>query len=633
MIQFLRMDDSQVREYLCSSVAEFISPIRACGYSHLSHVQYAVRRLFELLQDRKWIDHLVSEYIRGSTLHETPLLIDLLDYDPNNGEGGDQSFGRRKESPATVNLRRSVGRWQEKSKIEGGASGDSKSFSSNTTSPNSASSKGGSGGNANGGSSRTGKEAPLLPTLVEEWFVNLLLKLAKTSRKYLIAYMKRKHQEQLDKSLDQHGFGGSIRKDVNVHEVDMSLGDQDITDCFKDVMDNVFPLLDFLTESYKSFFQVISSGCKGGIDMVSNGYSASPFAINMIARIQSKVTYLLHHLKFIQAVSSSGTTASGSASSSRRNESLGASDLIKIGAVKGNSKKRGVLIDFQDISSITQMISDCPPSDWALKKSLLTCLRHLMKSSQVYALCQNETAFITKCVNYCRENKNIDFNRDAWRFLFQLCRYHPGCVDMLITTNLIGTALEFVNPTNGNVIIINGLHYLAKFFDLPAYEQRWLANGKEYVRDIETGMKTLEKDYKALLELYNKKHLYIRLHMIYKNVIDKPVGVGLDLTKLANVYRVLIFEEHCHKVYKEVKSTGEFKGELSHMKEMFTGGDAAKDEKEKESASSSDKVKETLKNVGSNVKTSVVDVKASVVSGTKEGWSSMKSSFSKLVKK
>jgi len=115
---------------------------------------------------------------------------------------------------------------------------------------------------------------------------------------------------------------------------------------------------------------------------------------------------------------------------------------------------------------------------------------------------------------------------------------------------------------------MNGLHYVNKMFNMVTKEQARMAEQKECVRD---GMdiKSFEKDVKTLTEFYVKKHLFIKMHMIYKRFV--PSYPGLPFIKLAAVYNTLNTSSHCKRLLADTTKNVEYKQGLEDINRMFAG--------------------------------------------------------------
>eukprot|EP00004_Rigifila_ramosa_P001780 TRINITY_DN1178_c0_g1_i1.p1 TRINITY_DN1178_c0_g1~~TRINITY_DN1178_c0_g1_i1.p1 ORF type:complete len:743 (+),score=222.19 TRINITY_DN1178_c0_g1_i1:288-2516(+) len=235
----------------------------------------------------------------------------------------------------------------------------------------------------------------------------------------------------------------------------------------------------------------------------------------------------------------------------------------KVEERKSKGKNQTLGVQFQDVQNMFSVIA--ANDDVIVKADVLASLRHLIKNRSVFNFLKGEANFFQRLLGFCRDGKSVALNKQAFCLFFQMLRYHPGAVETLEKSNQLGHFVEVVGPSSGGTVMLHGLHYIAKLFDLPAIEARSREACKEPLRMDDP--KSLDRDYKAFLEFYSKKHLFIKIHMIYKNLEGKETGALTQ--KLANVYRVLITSPNCSKLYKEIRKNSEFQTEIQFYLAIF----------------------------------------------------------------
>lgn len=67
-----------------------------------------------------------------------------------------------------------------------------------------------------------------------------------------------------------------------------------------------------------------------------------------------------------------------------------------------------------------------------------------------------------RLVQFCRETKHPELNRNAWKTFYELIRYHPGFMEDLTKSQKLGQFLDVVVTGSGHMVIANGLHYISR---------------------------------------------------------------------------------------------------------------------------------------------------------------------------
>ncbi|KYR01312.1 armadillo-like helical domain-containing protein [Tieghemostelium lacteum] len=195
-----------------------------------------------------------------------------------------------------------------------------------------------------------------------------------------------------------------------------------------------------------------------------------------------------------------------------------------------------------------------------IKTHLLVALRHLLKSADLFEILKKEEKFYNKLlIPSCRDAKNAEFNRNSWKLFFQIIRYHPGQLEVLDKGKYLIQIFDIISLNSGNVILNNALHYLAKLFALVIYETK--------KKSDQNTIKHTEKDIKYLVSFFNDRHLFIKLHMIYKRFAENKIFPGF--IKLANLYQVIATLPICSKLAKDTMKNPEYKEGIISIQKYF----------------------------------------------------------------
>lgn len=178
-------------------------------------------------------------------------------------------------------------------------------------------------------------------------------------------------------------------------------------------------------------------------------------------------------------------------------------------------------------------------------------MRLLIKHPGVWEFLKKEGIFFSSILSFCRDGKDKEFNREAWRTFYQIIFYHHGVLEYLLKQNTLGHFVELVGTSSAHAIMINGLHYIGKLFSMPVNQQRRLSEGKYEARQeiVKESFKTFEKDTKKLNSFFVEKSLFIKIHMIYKKI--GSMQQGLTFLELAKFYHALSSIPQNSKLYKD----------------------------------------------------------------------------------
>jgi len=192
----------------------------------------------------------------------------------------------------------------------------------------------------------------------------------------------------------------------------------------------------------------------------------------------------------------------------------------------------------------------------------------------MFELVKKETHIHLRLVGFCKEGKHRVFSKTAWKLFYQLIHYHKDALDQLEKSKVLSQFLDIIGPNAGNtVLVFNSLHYIYKLFSLAENETDRIRSGKAPSRFGD--LKSLEKDLKALSKIFIHAHLFIKLHMIYKNLTGNPKG---EFIQLAHLYHIIVKCSLFKKLNKDIQKNPEYKDGLLKLSNMFESQPALQDD-------------------------------------------------------
>lgn len=254
---------------------------------------------------------------------------------------------------------------------------------------------------------------------------------------------------------------------------------------------------------------------------------------------------------------------------------LEASDKLKQTTTKNKTDvktQETVQITLADIQLITTFIHKVTANDkYTVRTNMLNCLRHLLQHSRTFELLKKETHIHLRLVAFCKDGRNLAFNKTAWKLFYQLIHYHKELLEQFEKSKVLSQFLDTIGPNSGNIIMMNSLHYTYKIFSLMDREADRIKAGKSVSRGGDA--KSLEKDLKALSKIFVNSHLFIKIHMIYKRLINPPPPLqstqGAPFIQLALLYHVIGKNPLYKKLYKDIQRNPEYKDGLTKLCNMF----------------------------------------------------------------
>jgi len=244
-----------------------------------------------------------------------------------------------------------------------------------------------------------------------------------------------------------------------------------------------------------------------------------------------------------------------------------ASEKIKSTAKsKPSGSQEQVQISLADIQQITTFIHKVNQNDkFTVRNNMLGALRHLLHHRGIFEFLKKEMNVYLRLMGFCRDGRNMSFNRNAWRVFFQIIFYHAGALDILEKTKVLPQFLDIIGANSGPVIMVNSLYYTYKLFAMLFREPIRQMQAKIPARGGD--IKSLEKDIKMLSQFFVHAHLFIKIHMIYKRLIEKQPGSAF--IQLSKLYHVIGTLPACKKLFKDIQRNPEYKDGLQKICNMF----------------------------------------------------------------
>jgi hypothetical protein len=133
---------------------------------------------------------------------------------------------------------------------------------------------------------------------------------------------------------------------------------------------------------------------------------------------------------------------------------------------------------------------------------------------------------------------------------YQMIYYHPGAAELFVKQKFISGYLDILGATSALPLMQFGLRYLGKLLAMrpPAKKEK------------------KDPDVKALTNYIISIHLFIKIHMIYKKLIEDAPGGAFS--ELVAFYHIVLTSPNCSKWLKDISKSPEFKDGLNRMREL-----------------------------------------------------------------
>jgi len=226
--------------------------------------------------------------------------------------------------------------------------------------------------------------------------------------------------------------------------------------------------------------------------------------------------------------------------------------------------------DILSVFKVVENITATNESSYAVKAKLLSVCINLIKIPGVFDSIKKDSAFYSRLVQFCRDGSHLEFNLNAWKMFYVIIKFHSGVLLFLEGNQKqkpLAQFLDIIGTSAGTFVIVNGLRFVTKLFNLAVNEQKKITQGKLTARG-ERDTKSLSKDVKLLSNFYIANHLFVKIHMIYKRIYSTN-SIGAPFQELVKFYYAIGTVPSCQKLLLALQKNTEYKEELQHILEMY----------------------------------------------------------------
>ncbi|MDP2436007.1 MAG: hypothetical protein Q8P67_09710, partial [archaeon] len=205
--------------------------------------------------------------------------------------------------------------------------------------------------------------------------------------------------------------------------------------------------------------------------------------------------------------------------------------------------------------------------EYAIKASLLRGCRFLLKRPEVASVAIADEKFIATLLLYCKDGKHELFNAEAWSTFFQLIQYHPTTLSKLKAGGQLQSFLDIPGIGVKETLLLHGLKCMRKLLSLTDIENRKLLTNSINSRG-EKSNKSVETDVRTVCEFMGKSSLFVKLHMIYRNMRSSDCP-GKPFSELASIYFFISSSQYCEPLWKEVAKNADYKEGVRKIGAMY----------------------------------------------------------------
>jgi hypothetical protein len=191
----------------------------------------------------------------------------------------------------------------------------------------------------------------------------------------------------------------------------------------------------------------------------------------------------------------------------------------------------------------------------AAQTQLLVCLQHLVVDDSVWEAVKTSEEFHSTIALMCRK-AHMGVASAAWKLFYEMIAKHPGAGELMVKNKLIDGYLNLISVSSGMAVMHNAMRYLAK------------------VLSLNKSSKKKDPDAKAVAGFIVTSHLFIKIHMIHRKLMDETPGAAFS--EMVSFYVAVMTSPSCSKLLKEVSKTNDYRDGLTKVKALL-GEDAQKD--------------------------------------------------------
>ncbi|KAG2375362.1 hypothetical protein C9374_009985 [Naegleria lovaniensis] len=219
------------------------------------------------------------------------------------------------------------------------------------------------------------------------------------------------------------------------------------------------------------------------------------------------------------------------------------------------------------------------------RSAMLVAFRHLIKVPEVFALFNRDATFYTKLLELCKDDVDMEFNRNAWRLFYQLIKFHGEEVMSEITNHNMSGFLSTISLQQKSIIATNALHYFNKIFNLPIDRNIWQKVENDDKRPelvCEKGnnipAKAHDKYHKAvqiLIDFILKQKLVDAVFVAAYNIWSKDYK-GWPFQTLAALFYTIHTHSSCQKLQQAFAKTSSTLSIIENMVKAPPGSKKSK---------------------------------------------------------
>ena len=230
----------------------------------------------------------------------------------------------------------------------------------------------------------------------------------------------------------------------------------------------------------------------------------------------------------------------------------------------GSSSMLALTVSQDTIDTLFRYINDLSKSPdaaaYPVCAPILSATRILLRNQDVYAEHRAKEKLIQNLLVFCKDGRDSDFNKQAWKLFYELIEYHAGAIELMENTSLLSQFADVLGTTvNGTTVTIHSIRYFRKILELYSAEQK----RHTILRD---DGKSVEKDVKFFTNFFKDRHLFVKFHMTYKNQASM---CGAVFYEVAQLYQKLQILPETQKLLKDIQKNPEYKKGLQDIHEMF----------------------------------------------------------------
>jgi anthranilate/para-aminobenzoate synthase component I len=122
-------------------------------------------------------------------------------------------------------------------------------------------------------------------------------------------------------------------------------------------------------------------------------------------------------------------------------------------------------VDTDDVARIIQSLF-CQEQSYDERRQTLETIRHLVKSPEIYSLIPQDKYFYESLLKICSDGSDYAFNKESWKFFFQLIEFHEGVIEQTIYLDVLGKYVQLIECKD-ETVSHHARHYFSKILTLP----------------------------------------------------------------------------------------------------------------------------------------------------------------------